>query len=256
MQSKVLRECRELWSGAGLLTAIMLVASPLQAAVEFPELTGRVVDEAELLSSSEAGRLSDLLEQHEDRTGNQVVVVTVTSLRGQSIEDFGRALGNYWGIGQADEDNGVLLVVAPVERKVRIEVGAGLDHALTDSRAQAIIERRILPMFREEDYARGIVNGAGAILGVLDGIYDPVTRPVTPTAPTRTVSDDTNWPMLLILLGVIGIIFLFKLAGGSNGGIHFTSGGGSAGSSHFSGDGGGFDGGGGDFDGGGASGDW
>ncbi len=144
---------------------------PSQSAPEFSKLDGRVVDQANLLSADVKGDLIRLLEQHEQETSNQVVVVTVKSLQGYAIEEFGYQLGRHWGIGQKDKNNGVILLVAPNERKVRIEVGYGLEGVLTDALSRNIIETVILPKFRKDDYQTGISEGAGSIVNALLGTY-------------------------------------------------------------------------------------
>lgn len=151
---------------------ICLYAGSLQAAPEFPKLTGRVVDTANLLSTSVERKLSQQLKSHEDKTTNQVVVVTVNSLQGMDIADYGYQLGRHWGIGQVDDNNGVLLIVAPKQRKVRIEVGYGLEGTLTDALSKQIIDFDIVPWFKKKDYPGGIQSGARAILGTLSGTYD------------------------------------------------------------------------------------
>ncbi len=145
-----------------LVLAVLPVAlaGPASGEPKYPRLSGRVVDTAKLLSSSERSRIIRLLREHEKASTNQVVVVTLKSLQGYSIEEFGRGLGNRWGIGRKDKDNGVLLIVAPDERKVRIEVGRGLESILTSSIAEDIIENRILPIFKEGDMASGVSEGA------------------------------------------------------------------------------------------------
>jgi uncharacterized protein len=124
----------------------MLWALPaLSAEPTFPQLTGRVVDEAGLLSGADKAQLESDLKALEDRSSDQIVVVTVPSLQGYPIEDYGYRLGRHWGIGTAKLSNGVLLIVAPNERKVRIEVGRGLEPILTDALSKIIIENGILP---------------------------------------------------------------------------------------------------------------
>ena len=133
----------------------------------FPDLTGQVVDEARLLTENDERELAAELKVLEDRNTDQVVVVTVLSLRGYSIEEYGRNLGNHWGIGTREKNNGALLIVAPNEHKVRIEVGRGLEPFLTDEIAKKIIDKNIVPHFREGDYAGGIRDGVNAMLLVL-----------------------------------------------------------------------------------------
>jgi len=135
-----------------IVLAAVVVLATAALALDFPALTGRVVDNANLLSAQQESRLTQQLASHEEATSNQVVVVTLPSLQGTSIDDFGYQLGRHWGIGQAGRDNGVLLIVAPNERKVRIEVGYGLEGDLPDAIARAIIDQNILPAFRRNDY--------------------------------------------------------------------------------------------------------
>ena len=120
---------------------ILLLASPLWAAPEFPELTGRVVDNANLMTAAQRQSLSQALASAEQNTSNQVVVVTLADLQGYEIADYGYQLGRHWGIGSKESDNGVLLIVAPNDRKVRIEVGYGLEGVLTDALSSVIIQR-------------------------------------------------------------------------------------------------------------------
>jgi uncharacterized protein len=167
----VLRHATRFTLGYCLL--LLLLAGSARAVLEFPELTGRVVDQAGLLSASTVQQLTRQLEQHEQETGNQVVVVTLPSLQGYAIEDYGYQLGRHWGIGEADHNNGVLLIVAAHERKVRIEVGYGLEDTLTDARSHEIIQQVILPQFRNDHYSEGILLGTQAILGTLQGTYTP-----------------------------------------------------------------------------------
>jgi uncharacterized protein len=141
--------------------------APATAAVAFPALTGRVVDRAELLTPAQEAGLVAELEALEARTTHQFVVVTVTDLGGRDIADYSRDLGNHWRIGSAGRNNGVLLVVAPTERRVRIEVGNGLTAVLTNQRAQEIIERDLVPQFRAGRWNDGILAGTAAIIATL-----------------------------------------------------------------------------------------
>ena len=130
----------------------------------FPALTGRVVDTAKLIDAATEGRLDGMLAAHEAATTDQVVVVTLPSLGGMAVEDFGYQLGRSWGIGQRGKNNGVLLIVSRDDRKLRIEVGYGLEGKLTDADAAVIINQTITPAFKRNDYAGGIEQGAAAIL--------------------------------------------------------------------------------------------
>jgi uncharacterized protein len=153
-----------------LLTAFALVAPA--AAETYPTLTGRVVDAADILDASTRSTIATQLATLEQRTTDQVVVATVASLQGQSIEVYANRLANRWALGQKDRNNGVLLLVAPTERKVRIEVGYGLESTLTNAIAQEIIDKTIVPRFRTGDMAGGVASGVGDIVAVLTGGAD------------------------------------------------------------------------------------
>jgi uncharacterized protein len=161
-------------SSYGLLLVLCCLSALAQAAPTFPALTGRVVDVAGVLSPGTAEALDSLLAQHEKETSNQLVVVTLKDLQGYAIDDYGYQLARHWGIGQKGRDNGALLIVAPTERKVRIEVGYGLEGALTDATASNIIQTRILPRFRSGDYDAGVRAGVDAILAAIAGTYQPL----------------------------------------------------------------------------------
>lgn len=219
---------------------LILCANALAADPRFPELTGRVVDEAKILDATAEAHLAARLEQHEKDTTNQIVVATLSSLRGYAIADYGYQLGRHWGIGQEDKNNGVLLIIAPTEREVRIEVGYGLEGDLTDAISKTIIEKEILPNFRQNDLPGGINAGVTAILAVLGGEYEPATKSKMP---------QTILIMMLLFVFIFIHELLSRLFGrkrkGSRGGIGSGSG-----------RSGGFRGGGGSFGGGGASGGW
>ncbi len=183
--------------GPGLIWMTLLLALPLQAAPTFPTLSGRVVDQAGLLTPTTQKELTTRLQQHEDSTGNQVVVVTLNSLQGDEIADYGYQLGRHWGIGQQGRDNGVLLIVAPNEHKVRIEVGYGLEGTLTDALSKNIIETIITPRFKQGDMEGGIREGALAILAAIEGTYTPQQR------NRRDTSDGYNFFGSAVFLALI-----------------------------------------------------
>ncbi|WP_349568471.1 TPM domain-containing protein [Azotobacter salinestris] len=231
-----------------LLCAWVLVAQAQEAG--FPVLTGRVVDRAELLDAATESRLTQMLAAHEQATGDQLVVVTVPDLAGRGIEEFGVELGRRWGIGQKGKDNGALLIVARDERRVRIEVGYGLEGRLTDAQSALIIHNIIVPAFRQGDFARGVTEGVTAMLWVLGG------KPLQ--GEQGLIPDDrqAEEPSPLVLLVLLVIILLLirggrgrsaLLAGALLGGLRH--GGGGLGGGGFGGRGGG-------FGGGGASGGW
>ncbi|WP_445620552.1 TPM domain-containing protein [Kushneria sp. Sum13] len=241
---------------------LLLCTAVAQAAPDFPELTGRVVDNAQLLDTAAETKLSQTLAAHEEATGEQVVVVTLPDLGGETIEQYGYQLGRAWGIGQEGEDNGALLIVALDERKVRIEVGYGLEGRLTDAQSSAIINQVITPAFRDGDYARGIVAGSQAMIQVLGG--DPLAQTQTRQQPeheSRELGGAGIWLTILMF-----IVLMIVRGGGGRGGrgrggllggmlLGGALGGGGRSGGGLGG-GGGFSGGGGGFGGGGASGGW
>ncbi|WP_324049099.1 TPM domain-containing protein [Aeromonas caviae] len=237
-----------------LALCLLLCATALHAAPDFPALTGRVVDEANLMSRKQAHQLAQQLAVFEKRSGVQLVVVSIDTLAGDTIEEYGYQLGRHWGIGQKGKNNGVLLIIAQDERKVRIEVGYGLEGALPDAIAANIIQTRILPAFKRGDMVAGILAGNQGIMQALAGEYQPVDN--------TSKADKQGGPWLFILV-VIAMIVLHNLRGGGGGPggrrrTAYMAGGFGAGSfgGRTGGGGGGFSGGGGSFGGGGASGGW
>ncbi len=228
----------------------LLLATFVQAAPQFPALSGRVVDSAGLLGGS-ARALEDELARFEQASGIQLVVVTLPELQGYPIEEFGYQLGRHWGIGQKGDDNGVLLIVAQAERRVRIEVGYGLEGALTDAIAASIIHGEMLPRFKRGQFAEGIGAGVRAIEAALQGEYQPAKQ-----------GDTERRSFLLWLFFLVVLWFLLGGMFGGSGGMEGRGGG--WGAPHAGGGGfgrgglggGGFGGGGGSFGGGGASGGW
>lgn len=234
----------------------LFAAIPARAAdPQFPPLSGRVVDEAGLLSPASKERIAAWLADFEQQTKRQLVVVTVTTLQGLPIEDYGYRLGRFWGIGQKDLNTGALLIVAPAERAVRIEVGYGLEGELTDAQSRIIIENDILPAFRQGQYERGIEAGTLAILRTLGWTGAGASAP---SAPQGVVSG-TDLPLWVIILIVFVIIVIVVLGDGGGPRGTYRGGGrsyGGFGGGGFRSGGGGFSGGGGSFGGGGASGRW
>ena len=242
------------------------------AAPSFPRLSGRVVDDANLLDAATRAQLHTDLKALEDKSTDQLVVVTLPSLQGYAIEDFGYQLGRHWKIGQEGKDNGVLLIVAPNERKVRIEVGRGLEGELTDAMSRIIIENAILPRFRRGDFQGGIVAGVRDIHDVITGNAEAVKE----RAKGKRRGGEPDYKGLIIIAVWIGIFLLViylnsrqarnhpagmnrsRRRGGFNDRVIVIPGGSSdwSGGSWGGGGGGGFGGGGGDFGGGGASGGW
>jgi uncharacterized protein len=255
MAGRLVRACL-----GGALIWFALAAPSIAADPAFPPLTGRVVDAANLLSAEEETALAAKLEAHEQKTTNQFVVVTLPSLQGFDIADYGVRLGRHWQIGQKDRGNGVILIVAPNERRVRIEVGYGLEGTLTDALSNVIITGAILPRFRNGDFSGGIRAGVDDILTVLDGDGEEIQE----RARAVSVAEGPDLIHLLIVLCIIAfwcyvLIRSFRYRGGKGrGGIGpiWAPGGWSGGSGGGGGGGGGFSGGGGSFGGGGSSGGW
>src|SRR5271156_2250965 len=177
-------------AASALLLLLIFVSPALAAEPTFPELTGRVVDNAGVLSASTQSELTDLLAAHERATGEQVVVVTLDSLQGYTIEDYGYQRGRYWGIGQKGKNTGAILIVAPKEHKVRIEVGYGLEGTLTDATSRTIIENDILPSFKRGDFNSGVIAGTTSILKVLSG--NETTGAETEPAPEDLGPTETS----------------------------------------------------------------
>src|SRR5580698_2309503 len=149
------------------LFALFCFIAPATAAPTFPALTGRVVDNANVLSDATKSDLTQKLAALEAKTSRQLVVVTLPSLQGYDIADYGYQLGRAWGIGQAKLNNGALLIVAPSEHKVRVEVGYGLEPVLTDAFSSVILQTQVLPRFKAGDMEGGVVAGADAIISQL-----------------------------------------------------------------------------------------
>jgi len=192
------------WS-AGQLLLLLVIASAAHGAPSFPELSGRVVDQAELLTPVTLKSLTEKLANHEKKSSNQLVVVTLKSLQGYSIEDYGYQLGRHWGIGQGKLDNGVLLIVAPNERRVRIEVGYGLEGRLTDALANDIIQHRILPEFRRNRAVDGILQ-------VIDGAYQ-ATPSSSRHAEPNSGNNIFNSFILVFFLAIFAGEFLSNMLG-------------------------------------------
>lgn len=251
------------WLLVGLFGLVVLASAAFAQSLTFPELSGRVVDDAKILDAATRRALTEKLAALEDKTTDQFVVVTLKSLQGQTIETYGYQLGRHWGIGQKGKNNGVLLIVAPNERKVRIEVGYGLEGTLTDALTKVIIENAITPRFRANDYSGGISRGVDDVIQVLSGDAELFKRKTAITEALRKQKSDGASAFLFTLLwfGVLAFVVFVLLQprrGGRRGNfwiVPFPGGSWSSGSSGGSSNGG-FSGGGGDFGGGGSSGSW
>ncbi|KPH75047.1 TPM domain-containing protein [Bosea vaviloviae] len=249
------------WSG------LALAADP-----SYPALSGRIVDGANLIAPEARQRIEAKLKAHEDKTSDQLVVATVPSLQGIGIEEFANGLFRFWKLGESKTNNGVLLLVAPNERKVRIEVGYGLEGALTDALSKVIITTAVAPKFKAGDFAGGIEGGVDGILSILAGDAEEWQRRASVRSDDMSVMDVVAIVFVMLLLFILFAAFVNEFRGNGGSRRHrlrngswvtlpqssgWSSGSGSSGGwSSGSGSGGGFSGGGGSSGGGGASGDW
>lgn len=254
----------------GLLAFVGTVAVRAQT---FPDLTGRVVDGASILSAETEAQIAGLLAAHEDLSSDQIVVATVGDAQGYSIEEYANRLFRHWGLGQAEENNGVLLLVAVDDRKMRIEVGYGLEGTLTDVLAKLIIDNTIVPQFRSGNFEDGIRLGAEDIITVLQGNEAELQARADRNSEQSMVGPDVfGWIFISLFVSIFGGMFGFAMLAPIFGkkispgrykwlGVDVTYGGGSSGKSSSgwssgSSSSGGFSGGGGSSGGGGASGGW
>lgn len=247
------------------LAIVFAFAGAAFAAPTFPQLTGRVVDDAHILSPDVQAQLTQKLADLEQRTSRQLVVVTLPSLQGYEIEDYGYQLGRAWGIGQKKLNNGVLFIIAPNERRVRIEVGYGLEPVLTDALSSVILNEAVLPKFKSGDMQGGIVAGTNAIVQQL--LLDaPAAKARVAEAEKQVKDQNSDDPftaifVFIVIMIVVGSIFRRGGRGGGLGVLPWIilgsmGGGGRGGWGGGFGGGGGFSGGGGSFGGGGSSGSW
>lgn len=263
----------------GLALAILLGSGLARAEPTFPPLSGRVVDAAGIIPADEKDRLEQKLAALEQQTGRQLVVATLADLQGYDIADYGYQLGRSWGIGQKDKNTGVLLIVAPNERKVRIEVGYGLEGTITDGLSALIIQQQIVPRFKAGDMPGGIEAGADALIEQLGLSPQEAARQAQAAdrqvTERRQARDSGVDPGALVFIFVIVVFFVLPAMRRAFGGRRYQSDsglgplilfevlnqmsrghGGGGGWRDDDGGGGGFSGGGGSFGGGGASGGW
>jgi uncharacterized protein len=190
-------------------------AIALPATAEFPALSGRVVDDAGVLDAGTREALRQKLAAHEATTTDQFVVATVKSLGDQSIEDYANRLFRHWQLGQRGRNNGVLLLHAPTERKIRIEVGYGLEGALTDALSKSIIQNAITPRFKAGDFSGGLIRGVDEIIKVLSREAEPSGKRAEPLLPSwlTKLAPGLVVPAVLLLLPVVFLILLQRTTG-------------------------------------------
>jgi uncharacterized protein len=246
-----------------LVAFVGTVAPPRARALDVPPLTGRVVDRAEILSPRAEGAITQALEELEKSDSTQVAVLTIPTLEGESLDEFALHVAHdVWHLGQKEQDNGALILVVPDDRKVRIEVGYGLEGRLTDLVAGRIVDEVMIPHFRQREWEKGVVAGVDAVIQAVRGEYQ-----APPTTRRRRGGPSIDGVFgLLLLLVIVGRLFGGRRRMGY--GVPFGLGGlggyylgrrgfgGHRGGFGGGGFGGGFGGGGGGFGGGGASGGW
>ena len=205
-----------------MIAAALLLAATVAVAADVPYLTGRVVDNAEILKPATRERIAALSKEHEDKTTDQIVVLTIPTLGGDSVEEYANRVFAAWKLGQKGKDNGVLVVVAPQDRKMRIEVGYGLEGTLTDVAASRIVRNVMTPAFRANNFDDGVTQGVTAIIAQLEGQASPAGT-IANFADTGAggkkpsfefEGPDMPWYMR-ILLGcfTFGIIGIFTVVG-------------------------------------------
>jgi len=234
----------------------LLCAAFVAAALDVPPLTGRVVDRAGIFGADGTAKIEQAIRQLESATGGgQMAVLAVPSLGDTPIEEFGIAVMDKWKIGNKDKDDGIILIIAAKDRKMRFEVGYGWEGPINDARAGDMI-RALGPYFRENRYADGVVNAVGQVQQYVTG-KAPAQSPGSEKTASRGKSDNPSFlPVIIFLAIFFGVFFFGRRGGGRGGSGGFYGGGGFGGGGFGGGGGGGFSGGGGRGGGGGSSGGW
>ena len=237
---------------------VLLWAVVAAFALTFPPLTGRIVDQANIIPAETRNAIEPKLVELEAKSGIQLVVATVTSLESQEIESYANELFRNWKLGEKTKNNGVLLLVAPNERRVRVEVGYGLEGTLTDALAKVIITNAIAPRFKAGDFGGGISRGVDDIITVLTTDASEWQKRPSLRLDSQHTSDPVKWFIVALLIALVTLLivspgfrwFFLNVA------LNILVNAGSTRSSGGSSRGGGFSGGGGSSGGGGASGSW
>ncbi|PKN84292.1 MAG: hypothetical protein CVU51_10750 [Deltaproteobacteria bacterium HGW-Deltaproteobacteria-1] len=197
-----------------LFLMIALALAALSAfAVDVPFLTGRVTDNAQILSNETRKTITANLKAHEEKTTNQIAVLTVPTLEGVSIEEYATAVFNTWKLGQKGKDNGILLIVAPKDRRMRIEVGYGLEGTMTDGIAGSIIRNVMAPLFKSNDYDKGIDEGVRAMINVLEGGQAPAEAGETEAEVQKSSTLDMEVANISITEKILFGAFIFGVIG-------------------------------------------
>jgi uncharacterized protein len=207
---------RNVWPALiGMILILLIFQAAALLALEIPKLKARVTDLAGLLTPEETAGLEEKLRQFEASDSTQIAVLIIPGLEGEALEDYSGRVAEAWRLGQKGRDNGALLFVAMKERKVRIEVGYGLEANLTDARSRRIIENEILPNFRQQQYYQGIEAGTDAIIQTVRGVYQPVEQPSTQSR--RRSNQGTRYDLLFFLLAPM--LWVLNATGKWGGGI-------------------------------------
>lgn len=195
-----------------LVIPLLLLMAFTVFGADIPYLTGRITDNAQLLSPAVSRALSASLAAHEDRTGNQIAVLTIPTIDGENIEEYAVKVFEAWKLGQKGKDNGILIVVVPDDRRLRIEVGYGLEGTLTDGMAGQIIRTVMTPKFKNKDYGAGIADGARAVMEVLEG--GELTESAVDTgAAKKSGFFEVEGPELPIMERILMGAFIFGIIG-------------------------------------------
>src|SRR6516164_8516672 len=261
IRGRTLRCSRFLALGFFMLGVLALACAGAVLAANFPALTGRIVDQANVIPAATRDAIEPKLADLEAKSGIQLVVATVASLDGEEIEPYANELFRAWKLGEKTKNNGVLLLVAPKERKVRIEVGYGLEGTLTDALSKVIIVNAIAPRFKAGDFGDGVSRGVDDIITVLTTDASEWQQRPSLRLDNQPSTDFADWVLIALLIGLLAALavsprlrWLFLnvalnilVSSGRSSGSGFSRGVPS---------GGGFSGGGGSSGGGGASGSW
>ena len=252
---KNIKETKKTMYVSTVLVSLLCLAASWVFALDVPPLAGRVNDYADVLNSSQEMTLENLLKGAENKTSSQVVLLIVSSLQGEVLEDYSLKVVEKWKIGQEEFDNGLLVLVAMKERKIRVEVGYGLEHIITDAKSSYIIRRLMVPLFKKRNYYGGINQGLIAVSGLITKEFEITPEQLAKFKKEGKRRKGTHLGLIVFFI----IIVLSFFRGGTrrgyrSGGIFWGGGFGSGGGGFSSG--GGFSGGGGSFGGGGSSGGW
>jgi len=246
-----------------IFALIFLLLSNTAFALDVPELKGRINDYAEILAPNQKAELENFLKNAETRTSSQIALLTIPSLEQESLEDFSLKVAETWKLGQKNKDNGVLMLIALKEKKIRIEVGYGLEAVLTDAKSGFIIRNIVTPHFKKRDFYTGIKEGLSAIYGFASKEYQVSDQELAKYEKAAKAKETSHFPIAVLVLLIMFLFGGLGRRGGKGGGIlpwlvvgSMLGGGRRTGGFGGGGFGGGFSGGGGGFGGGGASGGW